>query len=59
MADASSLSSALHRVADAAIDADDALSETGIGERLAGAIAVLMRNAEHARREHAELVAER
>lgn len=50
---------ALHRVADAAIDAEDALRESGIGERLAGAIAVLMRNAEHAQRVHSELATDR
>lgn len=43
---------ALHRVADSAIDATDALSEDGFGERLDASIAAVKRNVEHVCRLH-------
>lgn len=46
---------ALHRVADAAIDADDALREHGSGERLDEAIAAVGRAFERVRVAHAAL----
>ncbi|GIL07050.1 MAG: hypothetical protein BroJett031_35700 [Betaproteobacteria bacterium] len=46
---------ALHRVADAAVDADDALREHGAGDRLDAAIATLARTVERVIAAHAAL----
>ncbi|MDL1862954.1 hypothetical protein FBR04_18290 [Betaproteobacteria bacterium PRO7] len=46
---------ALHRVADAAIDADDALREHGAGDRLDSAIATLTHTVERVVVAHATL----
>lgn len=49
------LRTALHRVVDAAVAADDALAEHGAGDQLDDAIATLVRTVERAIAAHAAL----